>query len=181
MADLRYSSTGDSGIKIFLVGMMGTGKSYWCKKLASKIRSGAYDLDYIIETAEERAIAEIFEEDGEEHFRKAEAKILRWFGEKKSFVVATGGGTPCFHDNMKWMNKTGITVWIDEPVDTLVERLVKEKDHRPLINKLSNEELRQFLSDKLNERLPFYGQSQYQLRGDKISERTFTEIIKQHE
>lgn len=181
MADLRYSSTGDSGIKIFLVGMMGTGKSYWCKKLSSKIRSGAYDLDYIIETAEERAITEIFEEDGEEHFREAEAKILRWFGEKKSFVVATGGGTPCFHDNMKWMNKNGITVWIDEPVDILVERLIKEKDHRPLINKLSNEELRQFLSDKLNERLPFYSQSQYQLRGDKINESTFTEIIKQHE
>lgn len=181
MADLRYSSAGDSGIKVFLLGMMGAGKSYWCKKLASKIRSGAYDLDYIIETAEEKTIAEIFEEDGEDHFRKAEAKILRWFGEKKSFVVATGGGTPCFHDNMKWMNKHGLTVWIDEPVDTLVERLLKEKDHRPLISKLSDEELHHFLAGKLDDRMQFYSQSQYHLRGDKINERTFAEIIKQHE
>jgi len=161
--------------------MMGTGKSFWCKKLASKIKSGAYDLDYIIETAEEKSIAEIFEEDGEGYFRKTEAKILRWFGEKKSFVVATGGGTPCFHDNMKWMNKNGITVWIDEPVDILVERLVKEKEHRPLISKLSNEALRQFLSDKLTERISYYSQAQYHLSGEKINERSFAEIIKQHE
>lgn len=149
--------------------------------MATRIKSGAYDLDYIIETAEEKTIAEIFEEEGEESFRKTEAKILRWFGEKKSFVLATGGGTPCFHDNIKWMNKHGITVWIDEPVSILAERLQKEKDHRPLISKLTNDELHIFLSKKLAERTAFYSQAQYHLTGDKISERTFAEIIKEHE
>src|SRR5476651_1142885 len=119
-------------MKLFLLGMMGTGKSHWKKKLSSKMKVGGYDLDFLVESHEEKTISEIFAEDGEEYFRKSEAKILRWFAEKKAFVLATGGGTPCFHDNMKWMNEQGITVWIDEPVALLAERLKTEKDHRPL-------------------------------------------------
>lgn len=167
--------------RIFLIGMMGSGKSYWCKKLANKIKSGAYDLDYLIETMEEQTIAEIFAEHSEEYFRKAEAKMLRWFAEKKSFVLATGGGTPCFHENMQWMNKHGVTIWIDEPIEVLAERLIKEKDHRPLIKSLSDNELHNFLSKKLEERTPFYSQATYHLKGNKISDRSFAEILQQHE
>lgn len=79
-------------MKIFLIGLMGTGKSYWAKKLAKKLKIGGYDLDYLVESHEEKSIAEIFAEEGEDHFRKAESKMLRWFGEKKTFVLATGGG-----------------------------------------------------------------------------------------
>src|ERR1700694_3998885 len=114
-------------MKLFLIGMMGTGKSHWTKKLSKKLKSGGYDLDYLIESHEEKTIAEIFSEDGESYFRRSEAKILRWFAEKKTFVLATGGGTPCFHENMDWMNEHGVTVWIDEPIDVLVERLIPEK------------------------------------------------------
>ena len=167
--------------RIFLIGMMGSGKSHWCKRLAKKIKSGAYDLDYLIETVEEQTIAEIFAEHSEAYFRKAEAKVLRWFGEKKSFVLATGGGTPCFHDNMQWMNKHGVTIWIDEPIDVLVERLIKEKDHRPLIKSLTDDELHNFLSKKLEERRPFYSQATYNLQGNKINDRSFAEILQQHE
>ena len=73
--------------KIFLVGMMGSGKTYWTKFLAKKLKVGGYDLDYLVETNEEKTIAEIFDEDGEEYFRKQESKILKWFKEKKSFVL----------------------------------------------------------------------------------------------
>lgn len=76
-------------MKIFLVGMMGAGKSYWSRQLAKQLRTGGYDLDNIIELAEERTIGEIFEEEGEPAFRKIESRLLHWFGEKKTFVLAT--------------------------------------------------------------------------------------------
>src|SRR3954466_2665456 len=122
--------------KIFLIGMMGSGKSYWAEKLKKKLKVPAYDLDALIEMMEEKSVQEIFAEDGEEYFRKAEAKMLRLFAEKKQFILSCGGGTACYNDNMKWMNKQGITIWIDEPVEVLSERLSKEKSHRPLIKDL---------------------------------------------
>lgn len=168
-------------MKIFLLGMMGTGKSFWTKKLSRKLKTGGYDLDFLIESDEEKTIAEIFAEDGEAHFRKTEAKILRWFGEKKTFVLATGGGTPCFYDNMEWMNKHGITIWIDESIDTLVQRLKPEKEHRPLIRDLSDHELSAFLSGKLAERSSYYQQAKYHLQGNAISDAGFAKIIKENE
>jgi shikimate kinase len=167
-------------MKLFLLGMMGSGKTYWVKKLSKKLKTGGYDLDFLIESHEERTIAEIFAEDGEEYFRKSESKILRWFGEKKSFVMAAGGGTPCFHDNMEWMNKQGITVWIDEPIETLVERLKPEKEHRPLIKNLSDAELGDFLSGKLAERMPWYAQAKHRLQGSDITDTAFNKIIQQY-
>ena len=167
-------------MKLFLIGMMGSGKSYWTKKIAKKLKVGGYDLDFLIESHEEKSIAEIFAEDGEDYFRKSEAKILRWFGEKKAFVLATGGGTPCFSANIEWMNKHGITIWINEPIEMLVERLKPEKDHRPLIKDLSDAELNGFLSKKLEERSPFYQQAKYHLSGNEINDVAFAKIIKQH-
>jgi shikimate kinase len=167
-------------MKFFLIGMMGTGKSFWAKKMAKKIKSGAYDLDHLIESLEDKTITELFAEDGEAYFRQAESKILRWFGEKKSFVLATGGGTPCFNDNMQWMNKEGITIWIDSPVELLVERLLPEKAHRPLIRDLSDAQLADFLSGKLLERSPYYQQATYHLKDDQVNEKNFAAIIKKH-
>jgi shikimate kinase len=168
-------------MKLFLIGMMGSGKSYWCKKLAKKLKCGAYDLDFLIESFEDKTIAWIFEEYGEDYFRKSEAEILRWFIEKKSYVVATGGGTPCFHENMLWMNQQGVTVWIDEPVEVLVKRLTPEKKHRPLIKDLTDEELKAFLSKTLEERRPFYGLADYHLRDSDICDQRFEQIIKKYE
>jgi shikimate kinase len=167
-------------VKLFLLGMMGTGKTYWTKKLARKLKTGGYDLDFLIESHEEKTIAEIFAEDGEAYFRKSEAKILRWFGEKKSFVMAAGGGTPCFHENMEWMNKQGVTVWIDEPIPVLVERLKPEKDHRPLIRDLSDEELASFLSAKLAERSIYYEKATHHLQNGQINDAAFNKIIQQY-
>ena len=139
-----------------------------------------YDLDDLIEHYEAKTIAEIFSEDGEEYFRKCESEVLRGFGGKKNFVVATGGGTPCFYDNMEWMNINGITIWIDQPVDELMIRLQPEKAHRPLIKNLNDAELRSFLTNKLAERCPYYCMAQYHLKGENISQDSFAEIIKQH-
>ncbi len=166
--------------KIFLVGMMGSGKSHWTKKIAKWIKSGGYDLDDLIEMNEEKTIAEIFTEEGEEQFRKTEAKILRWFKEKKKYILATGGGTPCFQDNMAWMKKEGIVIWLDESEDILVKRLVEEKAHRPLIADLSEQDLTKFIKDKLVERHAFYSQANYRLSSDQITDTALKQIIQQH-
>lgn len=167
-------------MKLFLIGMMGTGKTFWTQKLSKKLKTGGYDLDFLIASHEEKTIAEIFAEDGEPYFRRAEAKILRWFKEKKAFVLATGGGTPCFSENMDWMNSQGVTIWIDEPIDVLVKRLLLEKAHRPLIKDLSDSELHQFLTKKLVERYPFYQKATHHLQGGNINEKELAKILKQH-
>lgn len=160
--------------------MMGSGKSYWAEKLKTMTKVPCYDLDALIEMMEEKTIAEIFKEDGEEAFRKLETKMLKLFSEKKQFILSVGGGTPCFNDNIKWMNKTGITVWLDEPISILAERLMKEKDHRPLIKNIADDELESFLTTKRQERLQHYSQATYTLTADQISEATFRKIFKQH-
>ncbi|RFM28829.1 shikimate kinase [Deminuibacter soli] len=167
-------------MKLFLIGMMGTGKSHWTKYLSKKTKLAGYDLDYLIEMNEEKTIAEIFAEDGEDYFRKTEAKLLRWFGEKKAYILATGGGTPCFLDNMTWMNKQGITIWIDEPVETLVERAVQQKEHRPAIQGLTNEEIHALFEKRIAERKVFYSQATHHLKGADISEKAFQQIIRQY-
>jgi shikimate kinase len=167
-------------MKLFLIGMMGSGKSHWCRLLAKKLKTGGYDLDFLIESHEEKTIAEIFEEDGEDIFRKTEAKMLRLFKEKKAFVLATGGGTPCYENNMDWMNQQGVTVWIDEPIEILVQRLIPEKSHRPLISQLSDSELAAFLTNKRNERMPYYSKAAYHLQGQDISDAGFAPILKAH-
>ena len=169
-----------SADKIFLIGMMGYGKTFWTKKIAKWIKSAGYDLDDLIEMTEEKTISEIFEEDGEDYFRKLEAKILRWFTEKKKYVLAAGGGTPCFHENMNWMKKEGMVIWLDESVEILVQRLAAEKAHRPLIAHLSNEEIAQFIQQKLVERHAYYQQANYRLTSDQITEAGLKKLIQKH-
>ena len=166
--------------KIFLIGMMGSGKSYWTKKIAKWIKSAGYDLDDLIEMNEEKTISEIFNEDGEEHFRKTETKILKWFKEKKKYVLATGGGTPCNQDNMNWMKKEGMVIWLDESIDVIVSRLVNEKAHRPLIADLNEDAISAFIQSKLLERTPFYVQADYRLCTDQITEAGLKKIIQNH-
>lgn len=163
--------------KIFLVGMMGSGKSFWSQKMAKWIKAGGYDLDELIEMHEEKAIAEIFSDEGEEYFRKTEAKLLRWFKEKKKYVLATGGGTPCFHDNMTWMKKEGIVIWLDEPVDVLMKRLQAEKEKRPLIANMDTASMQAFLSKTLAERTAYYAQANFYLTGAEITEAKLKNII----
>lgn len=167
-------------MKVFLIGLMGSGKSYWATQLAKKLKTGGYDLDSLIENLEDKTIAELFDEDGEDYFRKTEAKLLRWFGEKKAFVLATGGGTPCFHDNIAWMNKQGITIWLDEEIDVLVERLMPEKAHRPLIRDLGEEDIKSFLLKKRAERELYYGQAAHRLSSKDISLKVLQQIIQSH-
>lgn len=165
--------------KIFLIGMMGTGKSYWMEKLSQQLDVNGYDLDNLIESYLNKSISQIFGEYGEIPFRTAETAVLKFFGDKDQFILSTGGGTPCFSNNMQWMNENGTTIWLDVPVEVLLERLIPEKDHRPLIAHLNNQELKQFLQKKLEERKPFYIQAKIHLQ-HPITESSFAAIINQY-
>src|SRR4051812_1706382 len=158
--------------------MMGSGKSYWAQRIAEKENMDWMDLDQEIEKETSLSIKEIFTAYGEEYFREKEREALHKLSDYDNIIIATGGGTPCFHDNMQWMNRYGVTIFIDEDVNVLADRLKKEKSHRPLIKDLSDEELHNYLSNKLKERSRYYFQAQYHLKENKISEVSFAEILK---
>ena len=166
--------------KFFLIGMMGSGKSYWAEQLKRKTKLQTYDLDSLVEIMEEKSVAEIFEQNGEPYFRKAETKMLHLFTEKKQFILACGGGTPCFNNNMAWMNKQGITIWLDEPVERLEQRLSKEIDARPLVQAHSSNNTHDFIKEKLAERQPYYQLATYHLKGEEINLKNFQKIIQLH-
>jgi shikimate kinase len=155
--------------KLFLIGMMGAGKSFFGKQIAKKLQLNFFDLDTVIEQEQQQTITEIFETKTEGLFRQIEANCLHTFNQKVNFVLATGGGTPCFYNNMQWMNEQGTTIWINESIDILVERLRKEKNHRPLVASLSDVDLKFFLENKLIERKPFYSQAKIILDAGDIS------------
>ncbi len=166
--------------KVFLIGMPGAGKTYWSNILKKKLKLPVYDLDTVVEVMDDRSIPEIFSDEGEDYFRKAETKMLHLFSEKKQFILATGGGAPCYNNNMQWMNKNGVTIWINEPIEVLCNRIESEIGQRPLLNNSKDEELKKVLEEKLQERLPFYEMAAYKLCGTNITESNFVEIIKQH-
>jgi len=168
-------------VKIFLIGLMGSGKSYWADKLSSLLNIPAFHLDDEIEKAEQKTVAEIFSEKGEDHFRQKENEVLKSFSAKENFILSTGGGAPCFYDNMNWMNNNGITIWIDEPVEIIAERLQKEKSHRPLIATVEDNNLEYFLTQMREKRNSFYSKAKYYLTGNNITEKDFLKIISTHE
>ncbi len=143
-------------MKIFLIGMPGSGKSTLGKQLAEHLQVNFVDLDAEIENREGRIIADIFREDGEDHFRLIEAKILReWLSSRQSFTMATGGGAPCFHGGMDLINEHGVSVFLDCSVAELIER-VKRNRERPLLLSADENELREKLERMLQARVSCY-------------------------
>lgn len=135
---------------------MGCGKSTLGRKLAERLNLCFIDLDKYIEERNFRTIPAIFADEGEDGFREREKKVLEEIADFENLVVATGGGAPCFFENMDLMNRTGVTLYIAPPVEILVERLLKSKNERPLIKGKSREELTRFIDENLQKRAPFY-------------------------
>ena len=147
-------------MKIFLIGFMGSGKTHWGKQLSSKLELPFYDLDTVIVEKEHRTVADIFEESGEEYFRYQEKEMLESISaEKESFILSCGGGTPCFFNNIEFMKKNGKVIWLNTSVDILKQRLLKERQTRPLIREVNDEELRRYIVKKLSERRMYYQQA----------------------
>jgi shikimate kinase len=157
-ASINFPFRGPGG-KIFLIGFMGSGKTYWGKIWAKKNGLDFYDLDEVIEKEECKTIAAIFETAGEAYFRKIETIALHSFAKIENCIIACGGGAACFNDNLQWMNEHGTTVYLSAKPPYILASVKEEKDKRPLINKLNEAELLFFIEQKLKEREPFYKQA----------------------
>lgn len=161
----------------FLLGLMGSGKSFWCDHIGKLLQLPCFHLDDEIEKEEQKTIADIFKDDGETYFRHKETEVLKSFSGKQSFVLSVGGGTPCFNNNIDWMNANGITIWLDESLQTIEKRLLKEKAHRPLIADINDAELFSFLSAMLEKRLPYYSKAKHHLKENEINEAALLNIF----
>lgn len=148
-------------MKYFLIGYMACGKSRYGRAMAKEQGIPFIDLDAYIVRREVRTITDIFRSGGEQEFRKLERRCLWEVCELyESFVMATGGGTPCYSDNMEYMNRQGKTIFLNTDIDTLVERLRRGKQKRPLVRNLEDEQLHDFVAGHLRERMPYYLQAQ---------------------
>lgn len=141
---------------IFLVGYMGCGKSTLGRAVASLTGLTFIDLDKYIENRYHASVSDLFASRGEEGFRLVEQRMLHEVAEFEDVLVACGGGTPCFSDNMRYMNAKGLTVWLDTPVDRLFMRLKRGRAKRPLIAGKSDDELLEFIKATLEARRGVY-------------------------
>ena len=156
--------------RIFLTGYMGSGKTTLGRALATELGIPFIDLDHYIEKRYCKTIAQIFAEKGEEGFRDIERRMLHEVGEFEDVIISTGGGTPCFFDNIEYMNAQGTTVYLDVPVERLHIRLCIARSKRPLIKDKNDDELMAFIVEQLEKRAPHYSKAQYSFRADKLED-----------
>ncbi len=142
--------------RIFLIGYMGVGKTTAGRELAKSLNLEFVDLDHFIQNRYNKTVAQLFEQFGEDGFREIENKILQEVAQFEDVVISTGGGAPCFFDNMKVMNNAGLTIYMKASPELLSERLNLCKEKRPLIKDKNEEELLLFVTDSLKRREPHY-------------------------
>ena len=157
---------------------MGSGKTLVSKELSVLNNFKIFDLDTEISKQNNRSITEIFKEKGEIFFRKTEKEVLeKILSSEKNIILSLGGGTPCYYNNIDSINEKTISVFLKTNVKTLAQRLSSEKDKRPLIQNISNEDLPEFIAKHLFERNPFYNQAKITINTDSLSAREIAEEI----
>ncbi len=148
---------------------MGSGKTTIGKKISNKLHIPFLDLDQEIEKKEGKTISQIFALHGEKYFREVEHHVLLALIEKKSFVLSTGGGTPCFFDNMKRMKYSGTSIYLQLHPKSLTDRLIHAKNQRPLIQNKSEDEILDFITNLLEQREVYYMKSDVVAKGENLS------------
>lgn len=145
---------------IYLIGLPGSGKSTLGKMLAQKLNYSYFDMDDVICAKEKQTIEEIFADKGENYFRELEYDILHQTFELKNTIVSTGGGVPCFFDNMNEMKKHGVTIFINPTTEELTNRLFGQGgENRPMLKGKTNKQVFDFIESKYKERAPYYEQA----------------------
>lgn len=145
--------------RIFLMGYMGAGKTTAGRELANQLELEFIDLDHYIQARYQKTVNQLFEEYGEAGFRDIERKMLHEVGDFENVIISTGGGTPCFYDNINHMNSVGTTLYLKASPEALSARLNTCKDKRPLIRDKDETELYNFVVENLKKREPFYSQA----------------------
>ena len=159
-------------IRIFLTGYMGAGKTTLGKAFARELNVPFIDLDWYIEERFHKSIRQLFEERGEPAFRELERDMLHEVGEFEDVVISTGGGTPCFFDNMEYMNGKGDTVYLDVHPDILFRRLKVATRQRPVLQDKTDEDLYAFILDALERRRSIYEQAKFRFDGGHLESRS---------
>lgn len=159
-------------IRIFLTGYMGAGKTTLGKAFARTLNVPFVDLDWYMEERFHKTVGELFAERGEAGFRELERNMLHEVGAFENVVISTGGGAPCFFDNMDFMNHNGKTVFLNVHPDVLFHRLRVAKQQRPILQGKEDEELKEFIIQALEKRAPFYSQAQYVFNADELEDRS---------
>lgn len=165
---------------VFLIGYMGCGKTTAGKKLAKKLGYKFIDVDNLIEEAQGTTISEIFGTQGEDAFRKIEHEMLSSTFELKDAIIATGGGAPCFYNNIEGMNENGLTIYIEMSPKALASRLKGGLEDRPILKGKTEEELLSFIEGALNNRNPFYKKSKATVEGLSLSAESLYSAIQEH-
>lgn len=164
-------------MRIYVMGYMGSGKSTQGKKLATKLKLPFYDIDKMIEAIEGKSVSEIFAEKGEWYFRDLEADVLRSTILFPDAVIACGGGTPCFYNNIQWINHRGISIYLKVPVEMIFQRIKDKKAKRPLIAHMSDEELKDFIIKKSSEREYYYKKARFTFNMEHSSIKEVAETL----
>lgn len=155
---------------IYLIGLPGSGKSTIGRILSHKLDYSYYDMDDAICEQEKMTIEELFSAKGENYFRELEHYVLKDTFKMKNTVVSTGGGAPCFFDNMKQMKDHGLTIYINPSVEELTNRLLSQgRENRPLLKGKTNKQVKDFMETKLKERSPYYDQAKIVFSTDVLS------------
>ena len=163
---------------IFLIGFPGSGKTTHGKALAQKLKFKFTDTDSAVELLTKKTITYLFETEGENYFRLKEQEVLHSFKGKKNCVIATGGGLPCFADNMAWMNQHGTTIYLKLHRGVLFHRLLSDKMNRPLIAKLDDVALMEFIMEKLPQRNVYYKQAKLIVEADNLTADELAKVLK---
>lgn len=154
--------------RILLVGFMAAGKTTLGKALAKDLGLQFVDLDHYIESRYRCSVSQLFAERGEEVFRQIERNMLHEVAEFEDVIIATGGGTPCFFDNMDYMNAQGTTVFLEASVETIYTRLTIARVQRPLVAGKSADELRAYIAGTLAQRMPYYSRAAHTFLADRL-------------
>lgn len=149
--------------RIILLGYMGAGKTTVGKALSKDLGMMFYDLDWYIENRMHMTVKEIFDERGEEGFRKIESNMLHEVAEFEDVIISCGGGTPCFFDNMDYMNRQGETIYLKATPDVLYKHLKMGRTVRPLLLNKTPDEVREFVGKQLAEREKYYNKAKHVL------------------
>lgn len=149
--------------RIILIGYMGAGKTTVGKALAKELRMPFYDLDWYIESRMHKTVKAIFDERGEAGFRKIEHNMLHEVAEFEDVIISCGGGTPCFFDNIDYMNRQGETVYLKATPEVLYGHLKMGKTIRPLLLNKTADEVQVFIREQLAQREPYYSKAKYVL------------------
>lgn len=155
-------------MRIYLIGFMGSGKTTLGKRLARRLEYAFVDLDQELEQAEGVSVPELFRMHGEAHFRELERDVLHATAKLERVVVATGGGTPCFFDNMDFILQHGVSVYLRMNHVSLAHRLENAFVKRPLVENLKGEDLIEFIENKLKEREPWYMKAHCVIKGETV-------------